>query len=227
MENKLLARLTQAERTRLEQYLEPVALEGDGVLYDQGERLDYVYFPLCGVVSVVARMNGNAGVEIGAVGNDGMVGTSAVLGVPVVASRFVVQVPGQAVRMRLEQFQKEMAAQAELHRLVQHYTHWFLFSSCQSVACFSRHTMRERCCRWLLGLQDRMASAELGLTQEFLAQVLCVRRATVTGIAQQLQRDGLIRYKRGRMTILNRPGLESCACECYATIRSAFEQLLS
>ena len=226
VQNGLLARLPRAERRRLAGHVERVSLEFQEVLYESGQRIRHVYFPNQGVVSVLTVMADGTAVEVSAVGNEGLVGLPVFLDVPTTPGRFVVQVPGQALRMEAGFFRKQIRPEHELYRRVQRYTCAFLFQICQSVACHSIHSVEKRCCRWLLSLHDRTATAEFPLTQEFLAQMLCVRRATVTAIAQKLQAAGLIRYRRGRMLIVDRSGLEAAACECYGAMRAQTEQLL-
>jgi CRP-like cAMP-binding protein len=206
--------------------VERVPLQFQEVLYESGERINHVYFPDRGVVSVLTVMGDGTAVEVHAVGKEGLVGLPLFLDVPTTPGRLVVQVPGQALRMEAEFFREQIQPGHPLFRVLQRYTCAFLFQVCQSVACHSIHSIEERCCRWLLSLHDRAATDEFPLTQEFMAQMLSVRRPTITGIAQKLQSAGLIRYRRGKMSILDRSGLEAAACECYGTMRTQFDRLL-
>lgn len=223
VENQLLARLPQSDRTRLASCVDDVRLDPMQVLYDVGDVVRHVYFPTSGVVSVLAPLKARALVEIAAIGHEGFVGLPAFLDVPTVANRFTVLLGGSALRMRIDHFREHTQPGSALHGIVQHYTYSFLVQVCQTAACHAIHSMEKRCCRWLLALHDRVAATEFLVTQESLAQRLCVRRATITAIARKLQADGLIRYRRGRMAIVDRPGLEACACECYAIMRASYD----
>ena len=226
MKNQLLARLPQSEGIRLANYADEASLESRQVLCEPGDVLRQVYFPYDCVVSVLAVMKSGTCVEIAAIGNEGLIGLPVLFGVSTAANRCVVQRAGRALRMRVDHFHEVAQVGTPLHHLMQHYAYSFLVQTCQTAACHTIHSMEKRCCRSLLALQDRMAAAEFPVTQEFLAQTLCVRRATITVIAQKLQAEGLIRYRRGKMLILNRSGLESCACECYAAMRTSYDVAL-
>jgi len=219
--------LEPKERERLLAATTPVSLESKQILLSGGERIDTVYFPDNAVVSVLITMDDGTAVEVANIGNEGIVGSSAHLGVHTLGAResFQVEVPGQARAMDVATFIKA-AARDPLRSLVEHYIQAQFIQVSQRVACVALHSIPERCSRWLLLTHDRVGDREFPLTQEFLAQMLGVRRASVSVAAGALQDAGLISYSRGRVTILDREGLESASCECYGIIRSEFERLL-
>lgn len=156
-----------------------------------------------------------------------MVGIPILLGADRTVGQAIVQVAGDALRMKADIFKKQVTPNSSLHNLLLHYTLALINLISQSVACNRRHSVEERCCRWLLTCQDRVQTNEFALTQEFLSQMLGVRRSSVSVVAAILQRAGLISYSRGKMTILDREGLESASCECYRIVKKEFERLLS
>ncbi|HVS38684.1 MAG TPA: helix-turn-helix domain-containing protein [Gemmataceae bacterium] len=185
------------------------------VLHEPGDAIRYVYFPCSGVVSVVIPPDGKGdGVEVGLVGREGVVGVPVVLGADSTPARWVVQVPGEALRMSAD-LVRIHAGRGPLHDLLLLYANAYLVQVCQSVACNALHPVEERLCRWLLGVHARVESDHFPLTHEFIAAMLGVRRASVTQAARGLQEAGLIRYGRGRLEVLDRPGLESAACGCH------------
>ncbi len=225
-ENRLLAGLPPTEYRRLRSQFEVVPMPFRQLLYPPGGPVDYVYFPDRGVVSVVAVLANRRTIEVGICGREGVVGSNAVWGDPTSPFRVQVQVAGTGVRIGIEAFRKAVRPGSELHRLVARYQAAYLTFTSQSVACNGLHSIHQRCCRWLLMVQDRMRSDGFDLTHEFLGTMLGVRRASVTEVLNPLQADGLIGYGRGQMTIVDRPRLERASCECYGFVRGQFDRLL-
>jgi CRP-like cAMP-binding protein len=219
--------LEPKERERLLAVTSPVSLESKQILLCGGDRIDTVYFPDTAVVSLLVTMDDGTAVEVANIGNEGIVGVSAFLGVDTLGGKesYQVEVPGQARAMDVATFIKA-AGRNPLRSLVEHYIQAQFIQVAQRMACVALHSIPERCSRWLLLTHDRVGDREFPLTQEFLAQMLGVRRASVSVAAGALQHAGLISYSRGRVTILDREGLENAACECYGIIRSEFERLL-
>ena len=226
-QNKLLALLPADVDKRIEPAFETVSIRLKEVLYEADEPIRHVHFPLSGVMSLVMTMNDGGSIEVGTIGNEGMVGLPVFLGVDKSPTRAFAQVPGDVIRMPAEDFRKEIAApDGILHRLIGKYTQAMMNQVSQSVACNHHHTVEERMCRWLLMTHDRVGSDDFPMTQEFMSQMLGVRRPSVTIAAGVLEKAGLITYKRGRITVLNRPGLEATTCECYAKVKREYDRLL-
>lgn len=225
---RIMLALEPKERERLLAATSPVSLESKQILLNGGEHIDTVYFPDNAVVSVLITMDDGATVEVANIGNEGIVGVSAFLGVDTLGVResYQVEVPGQARAMDVATFLKA-ARRDPLRSLVEHYVQAQFIQVAQRMACVALHSIPERCSRWLLLTHDRVGDREFPLTQELLAQMLGVRRASVSVAAGALQHAGLISYSRGRVTIIDRQGLENAACECYGIIRTEFERLLS
>ena len=216
--NRLLSLLRQEDRERLHRHLEHTVLEYKRPLYDSNQRIEFVYFIMSGVGSLVHTMTNGQAAEVGTIGNEGFVGLPILLGDERGPTSVYVQVPGAGLRMKAEIFREELERSGPLRGIMLRYAHAFFNQVAQSAACAHFHSLEQRCCRWLLMTRDRMPSDHFLLTQEFLAMMLGVRRAGVTVAASALQRAGLIRYDRGRVTILDRDGLEERACECYAAL---------
>jgi CRP-like cAMP-binding protein len=223
--NRLLAALPRREYQSLLPHLEAVTLEGEQVLYEPGEPIRSVYFPDRGVVSILARMEDGAGIEAGLVGREGMVGLPLFLGRDTAPFQAVVQVPGTGRRLEARPFRQAMKRARVLDGLLRRYLDAFLTHLAQAAACNSRHSVEQRCCRWLLLAHDRVGEDEFPLTQKFLAAMLSVRRTGVAEVAGRLQRAGLIRYCRGRVTVLNRRGLEAASCPCFRVIKERFDRI--
>jgi len=223
--NRLLAALSPAGRKRLRAHLEFEKVDLKQVLFDRGKRIDSVYFPGTAVVSILTTMDDGTNVELATVGNEGMVGVPLFLGSTFMPAREFsqAQVPGTVFRMEAGMFQDEMEAGGPLRDVVQRYVLAFFSQTSQQVACNSLHSVEERCSRWLLLTHDRVGSDEFPLTHEFLAEMLGVRRASVTVVAGVLQKAGFIRLRRGRIAVVDREGLEEASCECYRITRAAFE----
>jgi CRP-like cAMP-binding protein len=193
----------------------------------RGEPIPEVFFPLTCVLSTVAQGAEGESVEVATIGNEGMAGVPVFLGSPVSATlETFAQIDGEALVMRAKDFRAHLADCPRLVEIMGRYTQALLSQIAQASACNRMHPADERCARWLLMTHDRVERDEFELTQEFLAQMLGVRRATVSEVANALQSEGIIRYSRGRMTILNREALLERSCECYRIIRDEYERLL-
>jgi CRP-like cAMP-binding protein len=226
IENKLLAVLSDKVIARLLPYLEAVSLNFKEVLYTPGKPPEYVYFPNRGVVSLLIILEDGTQAEVGLVGNEGMIGLSLLLEAETTHFQAIVQVPGDAMRLRADLFQELVKPGDAVHSLLLRYSNLRLLQFAQSAACIAHHSIEERCCRWLLMTRDRVNSDQFPITHDFLAHMMGVRRASVTVVAGMLQKAGLISYSRGRMTILDREGLEVVCCECYRVVKNE-EDLLT
>ena len=225
--NRLLAALPDAEYQRLIPHLERVPLSLKQVLYDVGEPIEYVYFPGRAIVSSLSTMEDGSMVEVGLVGNDGVVGIPAALGDNIATTTATVQIPGSGMRMKASVLKSEFQRGGLLQSLLLRYMQAQHAFVSQNAACNRLHHLEGRLARWLLLVYDRVGSNELPLTHEFMAQMLGVRRAGVTEAANALQQAGLIRYTRGKVTILDRQELEATSCECYEIIKGEYARLLS
>lgn len=224
--NTLLASLPAEDRARLQPHLRPVTLKPRQVVSTPQEPLRDVLFPEDGVISLTVVMRDGATVEIATIGREGVVGIESFLGSDVAWGETMLQVPGgDATALAVPAFHAELARRGALHAAVQRYAQGFTTLVMQSTACMALHAVQERCARWLLMTHDRMQRDEFQLSQEFLAMMLGSTRPTVNVVASTLQRAGFIRYSHGRITILDREGLEQSACECYGTVRGQFERL--
>jgi CRP-like cAMP-binding protein len=224
-QNRLLVALPRDEHDRLLPHLEKVSLPLRDILYDANGPIAHVFFPLHGVISLVI-MDGGFTLEVGIIGNEGLVGTPVFLGADRSPTRAIAQIPAEALRMDAKFFQKEMKRAGPMHGLVQRYTQTMINQISQSIVCNHRHSVEKRMCRWLLMSHDRVGADEFPLTHEFLAQMLGVCRPTVTAVAGSLQKTGLITYHRGTITVLDRKGLEAASCECYAVVANELDRLL-
>jgi CRP-like cAMP-binding protein len=220
--NAILNSLDPDQLGKLATNLEQVPLKLGDVLYEADGTVDVVYFPIVGVVSIVAELNDDQTVEAASVGHEGMVGLSAFLGAGAPSERALVQVAGHALRMTADTLHAATAAiDGPLHTALRRYTQAMLTQLARNAACNRVHSVRQRAARWLLMTADRMDSPSFDLTQEFLAQMLAVRRASVSDVAQSLAQEGCIAYTRGTITILNRARLQAHACDCYRVIAEA------
>jgi len=226
--NRLLGALPEADFERLKDQLRTRNGQQKYLLAESGDPINEVYFPVDAVVSVLTRMDDGASVEIATIGNEGLVGVSVAWGADTMNPKefATVQVPGTIVSMDREAFRQEVQRQGPLASLVERYTQAFFTQVSQQVACNGLHSVEQRCARWLLLTQDRAGTDEFPMTHEFLAQMLGVRRATVTVTAGILQKAGFVQFTRGRVAIVDREGLEDAACECYAVTREVYERLL-
>jgi CRP-like cAMP-binding protein len=224
--NLLLRSLPTVEFERIAPRLVPVTLTATEVLSDPGVPPTHVHFPETAVFSMIVVMADGTAVEAATIGNEGLAGLSAFLGTAAMTARCLIQVSGQAHRMTVPAFRRAVATSPALETLLSHYTQAFINQVAQSAACNRLHALSERCARWLLMTHDRVGADQFLLTQEFLSYMLGVRRESVSEAAHRLQAAGLIRYRRGKLTILDRPGLETASCECYRTVRADYERLL-
>jgi len=225
-QNQLLAALSASDYGLLRPHLKEIRLERGDVLQDHSERIQYVYFPLSGIVSLLVVMRDGKAVEIAALGRDGVLGAHYGFGIQQAESRAVVQIPGSAARIAAPQFQKAVRESERMRDLIVRYRELRLAQIQQSAACNAVHEAEARLSRWLLHVSDITGSGVMPLTQEFLSQMLGVRRTTVTAIARELQQTGIIRYTRGRIELSDREKLKKFACECYEVLRRQPAQIL-
>jgi len=224
--NRLLRHLSDVDYERLRPHLINDSLEYKKILYETSHPIDHVYFPIDGVASLVLTMEDGSSVEVGTIGNEGMVGFPIVLGDGYAPSTVYVQVPGTALKMKASLLRTELARSPTLKAIALRYVHAFFNQVAQSAACAHLHKVEQRCCRWLLMTRGRMPSDEFLLTQEFLGMMLGVQRTSVSLTMNALQTAGIIHYSRGRVTILNRQALQDQTCECYEISRHEFDRLL-
>jgi CRP-like cAMP-binding protein len=227
IENRILAALPKPEYDRLSKHLTPVSLPLGNTLYSPEQRIEYVYFLNTGVVSLVANMKDGKSVEVGLVGNEGMVGVSIVLGDDISPNHAIVQIADGAMQLSAQELKKELKREGQLLGLLLRNTLAMIKQVSQTAACNGSHSVGERLARWLLMCHDRVDGDELGLTQEFIAQMLGTRRSGVSEAAILLQTDELIHYSRGRIKILDRKGLEEYGCECYAAVKAETDRLFN
>jgi len=224
--NQLLAVLPEPEWMRWKPYLETVDMPLGKVLYESGKRLSHVYFPTTSIVSLLYVMENGASAEIAVVGNEGIVGISLFMGGESTTSRAVVQSAGSGFRLRASLLMQEFNVGGPVLHLLLRYTQALITQMSQTAVCNRHHTLDQQLCRWLLLSLDRLDSNRLVMTQELIANMLGVRRGGVTEAAGQLHSAGLIEYRRGQITVLDRQGLESRTCECYATVKREYDRLL-
>jgi CRP-like cAMP-binding protein len=224
--NRLLAALPPEEWSRWQSALEPVDMPLGQVLYESGMTMTHVYFPTTSLASLLYVMRDGASAEIAVVGNEGIVGISLFMGGESTPSRSVVQSAGQGFRMHGQVLKDEFSRSGPVLYLLLRYTQALITQMAQTAVCNRHHSLDQQLCRWLLLSLDRLPSAELVMTQELIANMLGVRREGVTEAAANLQRAGLIRYRRGHITVLERAGLEQRTCECYGVVRKEYDRLL-
>jgi len=226
-QNHLLAALPTAEFERLATHLELVPLPLGEMLYEPGEQLQYGYFPTTAIVSLHYVMASGASAESAGVGNEGVVGIALFMGGETTPSSAVVQTAGHAYRLAGRLLKEEFNRAGPMQKLLLRYTQALLTQMSQTAACNRHHSVEQQLCRWLLLTLDRLPSHELIMTQELVASMLGVRREGITEAAGNLQRAGFISYRRGHIAVLDRAGLESRACECYAVVKKEMSRLLS
>ncbi|MBD2731486.1 Crp/Fnr family transcriptional regulator [Nostoc sp. FACHB-892] len=224
--NKLLAALPASDYERLVPHLKLVALPLRKVLSEAGEPITHVYFPDKAVVSIVTTMENGSTAEVRIVSNEGMVGIPVILGDNTTSTRAFVQVSGAAMELDADILKAEFNRGGAIQTLLLRYVQAVYSELAQGVACNRLHILEERLARWLLTLSERLESEDFPLTQEFIAQMLAVRRSGVTVAASTLSRAGMISYQRGQISILNREDLEATSCECYQVIQKEFARLL-
>jgi len=224
--NQLLSLLSEADRARILARCEKIPLKIESVLYEAGSVMGHVYFPLSGMVSLVIGTEDGGTIEVGVIGNEGMAGTPTALDADRSHVKALIQVQGEFLRMGVRDFRLELQRNSVLNYVVHRFAHALTIQISQSVMCNRLHPMEERICRWLLMAHDRAGTDEIMLTQRFIAEMLGIRRPSVTVAAGLLQKAGFIDYSRGHVTILDRAGLEDAACECYAIVNRELEGLV-
>jgi CRP-like cAMP-binding protein len=225
-QNRLLAALPHEEYERLAPHLQTVSFEQGQSLYDPNEPIEYAYFPLSGVTSMLVTTRAGASIEVGLVGREGFIGFQPLLGVTSAPNGAITQIPGFSLKIKSETlkeaFDRGGPLQAILHRHIQSQ----IVQMAQGAACNRLHEMNERLARWLLMMHDRAESDKLPLTHEFLSQMLGANRATVSLTAATIQQAGYIRYTRGKLTVRDVEGLEDVSCECYRIVKTRYEDIL-
>jgi CRP-like cAMP-binding protein len=224
-QNLILAALPAEDYARLAPHLQRVPMPRGEILYHTDQTIEQVYFPLNSMTSVVTMTENGGAVEVGVIGREGMTGVSVILGVDRSPAQMMVQLPDGGLRLSANVLLEEFRRAGALQRVLLRYTYGLTVMLSQTAACNRMHHIAERLARWLLMCHDRVASDELPLTHEFLAMMLGIRRAGVTETAITLQSEGLIRYKRGHITITDRPGMEEFTCECYGVVKAEFDRL--
>jgi len=224
--NLLLSALPRPERDRLLPYLQPVTFSSGQIVFQPGERIEHCYFPTTAVIALLHSMQNGSSAEMGLVGNEGLVGVAGFLGGESMSSTALVLVGGDAFRLPARLLQHEFANPGPLQQLLLRYTQALITQVSQTAVCNRLHSVEQRLCRWLLLCHDRKNHPELHMTQELIANMLGGRRESVTVAAGHLQEAGLIDYRRGRIRILDRTGLESNVCECYSAVEEEFDRLL-
>jgi CRP-like cAMP-binding protein len=226
-QNHLLAALPTAEFERLAPHLEPVEMRLGDVLYEPGGQLQHAYFPTTAIVSLHYVMESGASAETAGVGNEGVVGISLFMGGETTPSSAVVQTAGRAYRLESRLLKEEFNRGGLMQQLLLRYTQALITQMFQTAACNRHHSVEQQLCRWLLLTLDRMPTSVLIMTQELVASMLGVRREGITEAAGKLRHAGFIRYSRGQIAVLDRSGLETRACECYAVVKKELSRLLS
>lgn len=226
LQNKLLAAIPTFEFNRLSPHLEPIPLLLGEVLCESGIALQHAYFPTTSIISMQYVMENGAAAEISGIGNEGMLGVSLFMGGNTTPSRALVQTGGLGYRLSHKHLLEEFHRNGALLRLLLRYTQALITQVAQTGACNRHHSMEQQLCRWLLSTLDRMPSNDLVMTQELIASMLGVRRESVTEAAGALRNLGIINYRRGHITVLDRTGLQAHVCECYAVVKIEFNRLL-
>jgi CRP-like cAMP-binding protein len=226
LQNKLFALLPKADRVIVAERMKPFAADIGVELQEVAQPVEHIYFPNTGMVSLLITMSDGFAVESATVGNDGAFGASSALADGIAGSRAIVQMPLTATRVSISDFMLLYNGNEPFRKMVARANEMLLNQFQQTAACNARHQVEARCARWLLQSHDRVGNGTLPLTQEYLANMLAVRRSTVNEVAKQLQSEGLIEYSRGNISVLDRAGLEKKACECYAVLASQRRRLL-
>lgn len=224
-QNRILGSLATNDFSRLQDDLELVHLELGQVLYESGDTLGYIYFPITCIVSLIFTTKKGGTAELAITGKDGLVGIPLVLGGDTTTHRVVVQSAGAAYRLKVEIVRWELDQSGELQHLALRYTQALMTQMAQSIVCNRFHTVDQQLCRWLLFSLDLLPGNQLNMTQELIANMLGVRREAITEAAGKIQAAGLIEYSRGHITVLDRPGLEARSCECYAAVKSEYDRI--
>ena len=224
--NKLLAALPEENWLRWKLQLTMIDLKLGQVLYESGGKMDYVYFPIDAIVSLLYVLESGASTEIAIVGNEGIVGISLFMGGETTPSRAVVQSAGKCLRLSAKKLTKEFRDSLPVMHLLLRYTQALITQMTQTAVCNRHHSIDQQLCRWLLISLDRLVGNHLHMTQDLIANMLGVRREGVTVAAQALETAGLIKYTRGNIEVINRPGLEKRSCECYEVVKKEYDRLL-
>ena len=227
LQNQLLATLPDAEYRRIEKDLELVHMPLGEVLYESGCKLHYAYFPTNSIVSMLYVLEDGSSAEVAIVGNEGLLGIALFMGGETTPSRAVVQSAGWGYRLKAHLIKAEFRRSGPFMNLLLRYTQALITQMTQTAVCNRHHSIEQQLCRWLLLSLDRLMGDSLTMTQDLIANMLGVRREGVTEAAGKLQRSGYIRYSRGHITVLDRPGLEKRVCECYEVVKLEFDRLLS
>jgi CRP-like cAMP-binding protein len=223
--NMLLAALPRDERLRIEPHLSPVPLKLGEVVYEAGDRLSHLYLPTTAIISLLYVMENGASAEIAVVGRDGLLGVALFMGGETMPNRAVVQSAGSALRLSSEIVKQEFARGGAIQRLFLRYTQALITQMAQTAVCNRHHSLSQQFCRWLLLSLDRLDTNDIRMTQELIANMLGVRRTSVTETTQKLQDEGAIRYTRGNIKVVNRRALEARVCECYKVVKLESDRL--
>jgi CRP-like cAMP-binding protein len=225
--NRLLASLLPADFELLRPHLKPTELKQEAVLFEAGDKIDRVYFPHSGIISLVVELAGGQAIEAAMIGRDSMLGATSALDGEVALNKAIIQLSGTGETLEVAKFREVAEQSLPLRTVLLHHEQVLFAQAQQTAACNVAHTVESRLARWLLRARDLSGSDKLELTQEFLAQMLGVRRSSVSPVANELQRTGLIRYRRGHIEILDLEGLQSASCECYGTVKAHYDRLLN
>jgi len=225
-QNHLLSALPAEVRSRLFPKLELIEMPYGKVLYKSGDTMQHVYFPIDSIVSLLYVMESGASAEVSVVGDEGFIGVALLMGGDSTPSQAMVQSAGHAYRLTAQQFKDELHRHGDMQVLLLRYTQALITQMTQTAVCNRHHSVEQQLCRWLLLCMDRVPGRELHMTQELMANMLGVRREGITEAAGNLQKEGAIEYKRGRITVLNRPLIEKLSCECYAVVRKETDRLM-
>ena len=226
LENHLLAALPREDFEAFAPRLERVRMKLGHSLYESGTAMQHVYFPVSGIVSMLYVTLSGASVELAVVGSEGLVGVSLFMGGETTPNRAIVQSTCDAYRLSAAHLKEQFARGGTMHLQLLKYTQALITQISQTAVCNRHHSVQQQLCRWLLLSLDRLPANELQMTQELIANMLGVRRQGVTEAASALEKDGLIRYRRGLITVLDRPGVEARSCECYQVVRREYDRLL-
>jgi CRP-like cAMP-binding protein len=226
VQNRILSALQSGGYAEIVSTMDSVVLEPGSVILEADEPIRYVVFPDTSVISMQTILEDGDGLELGIIGNEGMVGIGAFFGATTEPERLLVKIGGKARRMPVKDLRAELLGQGRpLHRLLLRYTQTLMQTISQAAACYARHSIEQRLVRWLLTMSDKIQSNELCFTQEDMSLMISSRRPSVTMAARELQSAGMVKYSRGHITLVNRKALEASACECYWVVRHQFEQL--
>ncbi len=226
MQNHLLAAIPDSDWKRLSHHLEPIDLSLGQVLYESGATMTHMFFPTTAIISLLYVMENGSSAEIAVVGNEGLVGVSLIMGGESTPSRAVVQSGGRGFKIESQIMKHEFNKAGPVMHLLLRYTQALITQMAQTAVCNRHHSLDQQLCRWLLLSLDRLQGTDLVMTQELISNMLGVRREGVTEAAMQLQSAGIIRYTRGKISVLDRPGLERRTCECYAVVKKEYDRLL-